>query len=283
MEYAIKTMGLTKDYGSFTLNDINLTLPGGTIMGLIGENGAGKSTLIKCLLDIIKPTAGEVELLGQPTAQALGEVGYVPDECPFSDTLKVRQIGGFLPGVFSTWDAKLYAGYLEKFELPGEKKIKELSRGMKMKLTIAAALAHRPKLLILDEATSGLDPVVRDEILDEFLAFVSDEDHAILISSHITSDLEKICDYVTYLHRGHLTVSGAKDELLERYGKVACARDELSTIPAELLVGKREGEYGCQALVSDRTALKRILPNAVIETASLEDIMIYTTKGEQTR
>lgn len=283
MEYAIQTAGLTKDYGSFVLNDINLTLPGGTIMGLIGENGAGKSTLIKCLLGIIRPTAGEVELLGRPAAQALGEVGYVPDECPFSDTLKVRQIGGFLPGIFPSWDAKLFVDYLEKFELPGEKKIKELSRGMKMKLTIATALAHRPKLLILDEATSGLDPVVRDEILDEFLAFISDEDHAILISSHITSDLEKICDYVTYLHKGRLTVSGAKDELLERYGKVSCSRDELAAIPAELLVGKREGEYGCQALVSDRSALKRLLPGAAVETASLEDIMIYTTKGEQTR
>lgn len=281
MEYAIQTAGLTKDYGSFVLNDINLTLPGGTIMGLIGENGAGKSTLIKCLLGIIKPTAGEIELLGQPVAQALGEVGYVPDECPFSDMLKVRQVGRFLSGVFPTWEQGDFEGYLQKFDLPGDKKIKELSRGMKMKLTIAAALAHRPKLLILDEATSGLDPVVRDEILDEFLAFVCDEDHAVLISSHITSDLEKICDYVTYLHKGRLTVSGAKDELLERYGKVSCSKSELAAIPVELLVGKREGEFGCQALVSDRMALKWVLPSAVVETASLEDIMIYTTKGDQ--
>lgn len=281
MEYAIKTTGLTKDYGSFILEDVDLKLPGGTIMGLIGENGAGKSTLIKCLLGIIKPTAGEVELLGAPAAQALGEIGYVPDECPFSDALKVRQVGGFLSGVFSAWQAEDFEDYLQKFDLPRDKKIKELSRGMKMKLTIAAALAHHPRLLILDEATSGLDPVVRDEILDEFLAFISDEDHAILISSHITSDLEKICDYVVYLHKGRLTVSGAKDELLAAYGKLSCSREELAAIPAELLVGKREGEYGCHALVSDRAALKRALPNAVVEAASLEDIMIYTTKGER--
>ena len=281
MEYAIKTTALTKDYGSFILEDVDLKLPGGTIMGLIGENGAGKSTLIKCLLGIIKPTAGEVELLGAPAAQALGEIGYVPDECPFSDALKVRQVGSFLSGVFPTWQAGDFEDYLQKFDLPRDKKIKELSRGMKMKLTIAAALSHRPKLLILDEATSGLDPVVRDEILDEFLAFISDEDHAILISSHITSDLEKICDYVAYLHKGHLTVSGAKDELLAAYGKLSCSREELAAIPQALLVGKREGEYGCQALVSDRAALKRVLPDAVVEAASLEDIMIYTTKGER--
>lgn len=281
MEFAIQTSGLTKDYGSFKLDNIDLALPGGTIMGLIGENGAGKSTFIKCLLGIIKPTSGEVELLGQPAAQALGDVGYVPDECPFSDALKVRQVGGFLSGVFPTWEAETFEGYLKKFDLPRDKKIKELSRGMKMKLTIAAALAHRPRLLVLDEATSGLDPVVRDEILDEFLAFVSDEDHAILISSHITSDLEKICDYVAYLHKGRLTVSGAKDELLAAYAKVSCSPAELAAIPAQLLVGKREGKYGCQALVSDRAALKRALPDMAVETATLEDIMVYTTKGEQ--
>lgn len=282
MECAIQTAGLTKDYGGFALQDVDLTVPGGTIMGLIGENGAGKSTLIKCLLGIIKPTAGKVELLGGlPAAQALGEVGYVPDECPFADALKVGQVGGFLSGMFPDWDKELFEEYLRKFELPADRKVKELSRGMKMKLTIAAALAHRPRLLILDEATSGLDPVVRDEILDEFMAFVSDEDHAVLISSHITSDLEKLCDYVTYLHKGKVTVSGEKDELLDTYGKVSCSKAELDAIPSELLVGKREGEYGCQALVSDREALKRVLPNVAVETASLEDIMIYTTKGEQ--
>ena len=281
MNYAIETRGLTKDYGGFVLENIDLTLPGGTIMGLIGENGAGKSTLIKCLLGIIKPTDGEVRLLEKPTAQALGEVGYVPDECPFSDALKVRQVEGFLSGIFADWDKDLFAEYLQKFDLPAGHKIKELSRGMKMKLTIAAALAHRPKLLILDEATSGLDPVVRDEILDEFLAFLSDEDHAILISSHITSDLEKICDYVTYLHKGKLTVQGPKDELLERYGKVACTREQLAKIDPVILVGKREGEYGCQALVSDRATLRRACPDLEADRCTLEDIMIFTTRGDQ--
>lgn len=273
MEYAIQTNGLTKNYGSFVLGPIDLTLPKGTILGLIGENGAGKSTLIKCLLGVIHPTAGE--------AAIEDTVGYVPDECPFADVLKVSQVGAFLPGIYPNWDAQLFESYLQKFALPADKRVKELSRGMKMKLTIAAALAHSPKLLVLDEATSGLDPVVRDEILDVFLDFVSDEERAILISSHITSDLEKLCDYVAYLHKGKLTVQGPKDELLAQYGKVSCAKDQLSAIPTGILVGKREGSFGCQALVSDRTALKRALPDAAVEPATLEDIMIYTTKGER--
>lgn len=273
MEYAIQTSHLTKDYGSFVLDGVELALPQGTILGLIGENGAGKSTLIKCLLGIIHPTDGTVELADT--------VGYVPDECPFSDTLKIKHLAAFLPGIYPGWDGALFDEYLTKFDLPGDKKIKELSRGMKMKLTIAAALSHRPRLLVLDEATSGLDPVVRDEILDVFLDFVSDDDHAILISSHITSDLEKLCDYVAYLHKGKITVQGPKDELLAQYGKVSCTKEQLAAIPADILVGKREGEYGCQALVSDRAALRRALPEAEAEPVTLEDIMIYTTKGER--
>lgn len=272
MNYAIQTSHLTKDYGAFVLDDVSLTLPGGAILGLIGENGAGKSTLIKCLLGVIRPTAGESAIWP--------EVGYVPDECPFSDVLKVRRLAAFLPGMYPTWDAALFDDLLARFDLPRDKKVKELSRGMKMKLTIAAALAHRPRLLVLDEATSGLDPVVRDQILDVFLDFVADEDHAILISSHITSDLEKLCDYVAYLHKGRLTVQGVKDELLARYAKVSCTKAELAAIPPSLLVGKREGEYGCQALVSDRAALARSCPGLAVEPATLEDIMIYTTKGE---
>ncbi len=281
MDYAVKTEGLTKDFGSFKLEDVNLTLPGGTILGLIGENGAGKSTLLKCLLGILKPTSGTVEILGRPAAEALADVGYVPDECPFTDNLKVKQVKAFCAGMFPGWEDGLFEEYLKKFDLPGDKKIKELSRGMKMKLTIAAALSHRPKLLVLDEATSGLDPVVRDEILDEFLSFISDEEHAVLISSHITSDLEKVCDYVTYLHKGKVTVSGVKDELLARYGKLSCSRADLDKIDPALIVGKREGEYGCQALINDREALRYALPELTVDPASLEDLMIFTTRRDK--
>ncbi len=279
MEYTLKIDHLTKEFKSFTLKDVSLAIPGGTVLGLIGENGAGKSTLIKCLLGILHPTSGSIEVL---EGEGLTGVGYVPDECPFDATLKISQVGKVCSGIFVGWEEERFAHYLKKFDLPAERKVKDLSRGMKMKLSIAAALAHRPKLLVLDEATAGLDPVVRDEILDEFMDFLSDEDHAILISSHITSDLEKICDYVVYLHKGEITISGEKDELLARYGKVSCTKEELAAIPADILVGSRVGEYGCQALVSDRSALGRSLPGVEAEGPSLEDLMIFTTRGDRT-
>ncbi len=279
MEYTLKIDHLTKEFKSFTLKDVSLAIPGGTVLGLIGENGAGKSTLIKCLLGILHPTSGSIEVL---EGEGLTGVGYVPDECPFDATLKISQVGKVCSGIFVGWEEERFAHYLKKFDLPAERKVKDLSRGMKMKLSIAAALAHRPKLLVLDEATAGLDPVVRDEILDEFMDFLSDEDHAILISSHITSDLEKICDYVVYLHKGEITISGEKDELLARYGKVSCTKEELAAIPADILVGSRVGEYGCQALVSDRSALGRALPGVEVEGPSLEDLMIFTTRGDRT-
>lgn len=279
MEYAVKIDHLTKDFGSFALRDVTLSIPGGTILGLIGENGAGKSTLIKCLLGLLHPTQGTVEVL---EGEGLAGVGYVPDTCPFDQALKVGQVEKCLAGMFPDWDADLFDRYLGRFELSRGTKVKELSRGMGMKLSIAAALSHHPKLLVLDEATAGLDPVVRDEILDEFLAFLSDEDHAILLSSHITSDLEKICDYVAYLHRGELTITGEKDALLAAYGKVSCTREQLAAIDPAILVGKREGQYGGEALVSDRAALRRALPQVEVDTPSLEDLMIFTTRGDRT-
>ena len=282
MEYAVKIDHLTKDFGAVALEDVSLAIPGGTILGLIGENGAGKSTVIKCLLGLLHPTSGTVELLGGPAADALIDVGYVPDECPFADVLKAGQIGNFMAGVFPTWDDALFRDYLARFELPADQKLKDFSRGMKMKLSIAAALAHRPKLLVMDEATSGLDPVVRDEILDEFLKFLSDEDHAILLSSHITSDLEKICDYVVYLHKGKVTIAGAKDELLANYGKLSCAKADMERIDEHLLVGKRTGEFGAQALVNDRAAFTRRYPDLPLDAPTLEDLMIFTTRGDRT-
>lgn len=281
MKYAVKIDHLCKDFGSFALRDVSLAIPGGTILGLIGENGAGKSTVIKCLLGILRRDSGEISLLEQEGEAGLTEVGYVPDECPFSDALKVKQVGQFLSGMFSTWDGALFAHYLEKFELPEDRKVKALSRGMKMKLSISAALAHHPKLLVLDEATSGLDPVVRDEILDEFLAFLADEDHAILISSHITSDLEKICDWVVYLHKGEVTISGAKDELLAGYGKLSSSRADLGRVDPALVVGSRTGEFGCQALIKDRTVFQQAYPELPLDPASLEDLMIFTTRGDR--
>ena len=284
MKNALEVSHLTKDYGSFKLDDVSFTVPGGTIMGLIGENGAGKSTTIKCILNLIRRDGGEIQVLGLDNLrdeQAVkAQVGVVLDETTFHDGLTAPQVGKILSKLYPNWDAALYRRYLNKFGLTGKKPVKTFSNGMKMKLSLAAAFAARPKLLILDEATSGLDPVVRDEILDEFLDFIQDEEHAILLSSHITSDLEKVADYVTYLHRGKVAVSGAKDELLDTYGRLVCARADLAQVDPALLVGVRTGQFGCEALVRDKHAFTRFYPGLTVDPVTLEDIMVFTVKGD---
>ena len=286
MKNALEISHLTKDYGSFKLDDVSLTVPGGTIMGLIGENGAGKSTTIKCILNLIRRDGGEIQVLGMDNLRderaVKQQVGVVLDESTFHDTLKAPNVGKILSKIYKSWDSALFGQYLRKFDLPGDKMIKAYSRGMKMKLSIAAALAARPRLLILDEATGGLDPVVRDEILDEFLAFIQDEDHAILISSHITSDLEKAADYVTYLHQGRVALQGAKDELLERYGRLICARGDLAAVDPGFIVGQRVSQFGCEALIKDRRAFARLYPGLTVDPVTLEEIMVFTVRGDKT-
>ena len=299
MKNALEVSHLTKDYGSFKLDDVSFTVPGGTIMGLIGENGAGKSTTIKCILNLIRRDAGEITLLGRDNLReeraAKAGVGVVLDECVFHDALRPRDLERILAPVYPTWDNGLYRDYLDKFRLPGKNLIKTFSRGMKMKLSLAAALAHRPQLLILDEATAGLDPVVRDEILDEFLNFICDEDHAILISSHITSDLEKAADYIAQdravpldgagvlhiaLHQGRVVLSQPKDELLDRYGRVGCSTGDLAAIEPGDLLRVRRGTFGCEGLTSDRYVFQKKYPGLTVDPASLEDIMLLIGKGE---
>ena len=285
MENAIEIRHLTKKYQSFTLDDVSFRVPGGTIVGLIGENGAGKSTTIKCILNLIHRDGGEISLLGRDNMAeenaAKEEIGVVLDESMFHAALTAAQVGKILSKLYRNWDAPLFRSYLDKFDLPERKELKEFSRGMKMKLSIAAALSHHPKLLILDEATSGLDPVVRDEILDEFLAFISDEDHAILISSHITSDLEKAADYVVYLHKGKVAVQGAKDELLDGYGRLVCTRAELAQVDPGFIVGSRTSRFDCEALIKDRRTFLRLYPGLTVDSVSLEDIMVFTVRGDR--
>ena len=284
MNNALEISHLTKDYGSFKLDDVSFTVPGGTIMGLIGENGAGKSTTIKCILNLIHRDGGTITVFGRDTLReeraVKADIGVVLDEVLFHDLLQPRQLGKILSSLYPNWDNGIFEHYREKFGLTGNKTVKEFSRGMKMKLAIAAAFAARPRLLLLDEATSGLDPVVRDEILDEFLAFIQDEDHAILISSHITSDLEKAADYITYLHKGRVALSGAKDELLDSYGKLVCGRAELERVDKALLGGCRMSQFGCEALVKDRRAFARRYPALTVDSVTLEDIMVLTGKGD---
>ena len=281
---ALEVSHLTKKYRSFTLDDVSFTLPGGTILGLIGENGAGKSTTIKCILNLVRRDGGDISVFGLDAVRDEQEVkaitGVVLDETTFHDGLSAPQVGKILSKLYPSWDMELYRDYLDKFGLTENKQVKAYSKGMKMKLSIAAAFAVRPRLLVLDEATSGLDPVVRDEILDELLSFISDEDHAVLLSSHITSDLEKAADYIVYLHKGRVAVSGAKDELLDTYGRLACTRAELEGIDPALLAGKRVSQFGCEALVKDRHALARRYPGLTADPATLEDIMVFMGKEE---
>ena len=284
MKNCIEIKGLCKSYGDFSLNNINLTLPGGSILGLIGENGAGKTTTIKCILNLIRRDAGEITVLGHDNIReerlAKQDIGLVLDECFFPVALRPLDVGKTLAPAYREWDQKLFRDYLGKFGLPEKKLIKEFSRGMKMKLSLSAALAHRPKLLILDEATAGLDPVVRDEILDEFLGFIQDEDHAILMSSHITSDLEKVADYIAYIHQGEVVLSDAKDNILDSCGRVGCTAAQLETIDRADVLRTRKGAFGCEALVADRAAFSRKYPMLLVERTTLEDIMLFVGKGE---
>lgn len=281
MTNCIHLKGLVKEYKTFTLGPVDLTVPGGSILGLIGENGAGKTTLIKSMLGIVRPTAGEVSLLGTDPDHAKEDIGIVMDDCFFSEYLRVKDVNSVLCRVYRNWDKALFQHYLDKFSVAGGKGIKELSRGMRMKLSLAAALAHRPRLLLLDEATAGLDPVVRDEILDEFLSFISDEDHAILISSHITSDLEKVADYIAYLHQGQLLLCDEKDRLLENYGRLVCTREDLERIDRGYLVSTRRSQYSTEALIRHRGDFQRLYPRLTVEPVTLDELMVFVVKGEQ--
>jgi len=281
-ENAIELRHVSRSLGDFALRDVSLTLPKGCILGLIGENGAGKSTTIRLIMNALHRDAGEITVLGQdntaPEFLALKEdIGVVLDEAYFPETLTIRQVGEVLRRTYRSWDSALFAGYLERFQLPEKRAFKDFSRGMKMKLAIAAALSHRPRLLILDEATSGLDPIARDEILDIFTEFTRDEDHSILISSHILSDLEKICDYIAFLHQGRLLFCEEKDRLLDTYGVVTCTAEQLRDLPESAVVRVERGVYGVRALV----LRGEVAPAFGAERASIEDIVLFLVKGEK--
>ena len=283
MENIIVAEGLRKEYDGFALEDVSFRVPGGAIMGLIGENGAGKTTTIKCLLNLVRRDAGTVTLLGMDDLEGEKEikqdVGVVLDECFFHDSLRAKDVGVILAPVYRGWDEELYRRYLKKYKLPEKKFIKEYSRGMKMKLSIAAALSHGAELLILDEATSGLDPVVRDEVLDLLYDFMQDETHAVLLSSHITSDLDKIADNITFIHHGRILLSEGRDELIDRHGVLRCTEEQLDALDPDAVRAVRKGAFGCEALVK-RDGIPENWP---VEPVSVEQIMMFLTKGEEVR
>lgn len=276
---ALEIRDLTKNYPGFKLDKLNLTLPSGCIMGLIGENGAGKSTTIKLILNMIRKDKGNITILGRDNEDNISlikeDVGVVMDDVGIPECLTVPQVGKIMKHTFKNWDSDEYKRITEKFSLPENKPFKDFSKGMKMKLGIAIAMSHNSKLLLLDEATSGLDPVVRDEVIDMFIDFTRDESHSILISSHIVSDLEKVCDYIAFLHKGKLMLCEEKDRLLEEYGIIHCTRNQLDGFRSGSIRYKKESPYGVEAIVK-----RDEIPSGIsVSPVSIEELFVFMIKG----
>lgn len=282
---AIELSHVNKSFGGFAIQDLSLTVPSGTICGLVGENGAGKSTTIRLLMNALRPDSGSVSVLGvdaaSPEFQAVKEdIGVVLDEAYFPESLNAFQVGKIMAATYRRWDGGLYQSYLRRFDLPEKRQFKNFSRGMRMKLSIAVALSHAPKLLVLDEATAGLDPIVRDEVLDIFNEFTREEDHSILISSHILSDLEKLCDYIAFLHQGQLLFCDEKDRLLDTYGILMDAAEQVDCLLPEAVVAREDSGYG-----GVRALIRRDLAPAGfrLERPTVEDIILFLAKGAKNR
>ena len=283
-ENILEVHNLSKDYGDFVLDKLSFSIPRGVIMGLIEENGDGKSTTINCILNEITMTDGEITIFGKNNILEevfiKNKIGIIFDENHFPDILTPIELGKCMAGIYSSWQSREYQNYLTQFELPREKKIKDFSRGMKVKLAFAVALAHKAELLILDEATSGLDPVIRDDILDILIDFVQDENHSILFSTHITSDLEKVADYITFIHKGKLIFSHPKDELIDNYGVVICSATVFENMDKSEIIAFRKQDYQYKALVRNRRKAEKNYPKAIVEPANIDDIMLFYIKGE---
>ena len=272
---ALEIKNLCKTYPGFFLDHLNLTLPSGCIFGLIGENGAGKSTTIKLILDLIRLDSGSITLLGtEHTRLSREDIGVVLDEVGIPECLTASQVGKVMKNLFKNWDSARYSELLVQFSIPDGKIFKEFSRGMKMKLGIAVAMSHGAKLLILDEATSGLDPVVRDEVVTMLSEFTRSEGHSILISSHIVSDLEKLCDYIAFLHKGKLMLFEEKDVLLGKYGIVYCTHEQLPLLSPAAVLHRKENPYGAEVLM-----LREAVPEDwKISPVSIEELFVFMVK-----
>lgn len=275
---ALEIVNLSKSYPGFTLDNLNLTLPSGCIMGLIGENGAGKSTTIKLILGMLKKDSGHITILGKDNEDSIEltkeDIGVVMDEVGIPECLTVKQVGKVMKNTFRNWNENEFSRLIRKLAIPENKQFKDFSRGMKMKLGTAIAMSHNSRLLILDEATSGLDPVVRDEVVEMFSDFTRDENHSILISSHIVSDLEKLCDYIAFLHKGKLLLCEEKDKLLAEYGLIHCTAEELQKLPAGAVRHKKENPYGIEAMV-----LRSAVPAQInVSPISIEELFVFMVK-----
>ncbi|SFB84606.1 ABC transporter ATP-binding protein [Ruminococcus albus] len=278
-ENAIEVHGVSKNYKDFGLDNISFDVPKGCIMGFIGQNGAGKTTTIRSMLNITKIDSGEIRLLGldhvQDEAEIKKRIAVVFDDLPFHDMFTAKDIAKIFEGMYPEWNNIVYCNYINRFELPYDKKIGKFSKGMKMKLQIACALSHNAELLIMDEATAGLDPVVRDEILHIFMEYLQDGERSILMSSHITSDLEKIADMVTFINKGRILLTGYKDDIIERHGIIKCGFDRMTKIDPDDIVSIRMNNFGAEIMVNNKEKALRECSDCVIDSASIDDIMLF--------
>lgn len=286
MKNAIEIRNLVKNYGNkFTLGEINLDIPSGIIIGLIGENGAGKTTLIKSILNIIRLDKGNIKIFEKDIkineSEIKENIGVVLDNMFFPELLMPKDINSIMKEVYKNWDEQLFNKYLSEFKLKNNQSIKSMSKGMRKKLEIATALSHHPKLLILDEPTSGLDPVVRNEVLDIFLDFIQDEEHTVLLSTHITSDLEHIADKIIFINQGKVVLDQSRDDLLDNYGILKCDVDNFDTISKDDIIAYKKNKYDCEILVNDINKIKKKYKDFIVDKITLEELMVLMIKGEK--
>ena len=281
----LKNVNKKYEKSNFAIKDISFSIPEGSIVGFIGENGAGKSTTMNCILNVIRRDSGTIEIFGREVTDEdidiRENIGVVYDSNNFPEYLTAKQLADILGRIYSKWDDFCFEQFLRRFGLPESQKIKSYSRGMSMKLAIAVALSHDSKLLILDEATSGLDPIMRDEILDVLLEFVKQENHSILLSSHITSDLEKIADYIVFIHNGEIILNKTKDELIYEYGVIRCSENDFYNILPEDILSSMKKDYQIDVLIKNKKLMEKKYKNLIIDSVSLDEIMLLLAKGER--
>ncbi len=287
MENILELQGISKAFpkSNFVLDKLSFSLPYGAILGFVGENGAGKTTTIGCILNTVKKDGGVVKLFGKEMqdndTEIREKIGVVYDGDNFPGFWTAKQLSEVMSGIYTQWDNALFQKYLKDFHLSPKQKIKDYSRGMTMKLAIAVALSHHPQLLILDEATSGLDPIMRDEMLDVFLEFVQEESHSILLSSHITSDLEKVADYITFIHNGKLIMTVSKNDLAYNYAVMRCKESQFLALDPHDIIAYRKRDFQIDVLVSNGKEAQRKYKNSVVDQVSVDEIMLLLVKGER--
>jgi ABC-2 type transport system ATP-binding protein len=286
MKEILEVRNLAKNYSGFSLKNLSFTLEKGYIMGFIGQNGSGKTTTIRLIMNLIRRDSGEIKVFGLDNInnelEVKERIGFVYDENHFYNELNILEMKRVIAPFYSRWDDSVFKEYLDRFELSPRKKIKDLSKGMKMKFSLVVALSHHAELLVLDEPTSGLDPIFRSELLDILVEIIQDENKSVFLSTHLTTDLDKIADYITFINRGELVFSESKDEIMERYALVKGGNELLDEELKKEFVGINQSKYGFAGLTRDLNRIRQVFGDSVlIEKASLEDIMLYTVRGEE--